>query len=292
MTSYHVAIDGIQTNDPETLRILVNKLAAANEGLRAGLAGVTAELVEMEERAKSAEGQLIVAQDQRDELSKGVDAGIELIAMHHAAVRRYRVAEAALVDARTENEALEAERLRVTALGAQWAQEREDAREQLGREMAIVDDMYRDVAAAEKRAESAEAALAVARRDAATTALREAADAIQALHPGEVKASVTFLRGRASMLASQEPGQANGDNLEPTAADSSPLGAVGATPEPPKTLAEALQLTPEQSAEGWKKLKGEMDAIRESERQAAIASNNAILGASLSGLATPEKPTP
>lgn len=40
MTSYHVAIDGIQTNDAETLRILVNKLAVANETLRARLAAV------------------------------------------------------------------------------------------------------------------------------------------------------------------------------------------------------------------------------------------------------------
>lgn len=44
---------------------------------------------------------------------------------------------------------LRAELNRVTALGAQWAQEREDAREQLGREMATVDDMTKDVAALE-----------------------------------------------------------------------------------------------------------------------------------------------
>lgn len=42
---------------------------------------------------------------------------------------------------------LQAELRRVTQLGAQWAQEREDAREQLGREMATVDDMVKDVAA-------------------------------------------------------------------------------------------------------------------------------------------------
>lgn len=34
VSSWHVAIDGIQTNHPETLRILVNKLAQANERLR------------------------------------------------------------------------------------------------------------------------------------------------------------------------------------------------------------------------------------------------------------------
>jgi hypothetical protein len=53
-------------------------------------------------------------------------------------------------------------------------------------------------------------AAVLAARDAATKAeaLAEAADAIQALHPGETKASVTFLRERA--LVVREPGRPTG----------------------------------------------------------------------------------
>ncbi len=39
------------------------------------------------------------------------------------------------------------------------------------------------------------------RADIAAEVLAEAADAIQALHPGEVKNSVTFLRDRAATLS-------------------------------------------------------------------------------------------
>lgn len=43
-----------------------------------------------------------------------------------------------------------------------------------------------------------------AEREGAVEALREAADEIQALHPGEVKNSVTFLRERAARIARGE----------------------------------------------------------------------------------------
>ena len=45
------------------------------------------------------------------------------------------------------------------------------------------------------------AAYVVLRADIAAEVLAEAADAIQALHPGEVKNSVTFLRDRAAPLS-------------------------------------------------------------------------------------------
>lgn len=62
-------------------------------------------------------------------------------------------------EATAQIESLEAERYRVTELGAQWAQERDTAREQLGREMATVDDMATDLDRAQARAETAEAQL-------------------------------------------------------------------------------------------------------------------------------------
>ncbi len=54
-----------------------------------------------------------------------------------------------------------------------------------------VDELLDDLAARDARI----------RADIAAEVLAEAADAIQALHPGEVKNSVTFLRDRAATLS-------------------------------------------------------------------------------------------